>query len=543
MKLLKTLDFLGTSPYFFVEGSGNSKSTLGGILSILVSFVVLAGCSYFFNLLFSRSKYSVIQNEEYFPEAFRYWHSDDVSFKILNRTFGHIPDGDRLFDVTGQWWKSTNLKLADGSKYDSLYIEDFKLEKCDVNYHMNNTRDLWENQKYIDTSYCLPKNKILNSSRVFASENYTGTVMWFHRCVNTTTKNDCYPIETINTLLENIFIQVKIKDYYFDHKLIGNTGIPYIYTDIQQVSSTAYKRIWYHFRELTYNTDIGYIFPETELNIYNNLAQTTTSTDIRTKTTVPGSFGAVSLNMYGMRMNYNKSYYKAQNMLADMGGILKGLISLAAVLNYYTSMKLYYLTIITQNIGFLIHNQPKTNKKLVPESPRKEKKELNPEKIHDTEQINLSPPSHDVKSILKNRNNVNKSEMKSIEAKSITFSPTSKRNPQSLSASYSDKIKTTKKKFSLKEILCAPCCLASKASSKNNAILFARLQQRVKEDLDISNLISKLNTVDLINFIIFGKPKPEFVKNFINPRYLRDEQEIPDKLIELRNQVIKGLTN
>ena len=108
MKLLKTLDFLGTRPYFFIEGSGNSKTTLGGILSVLVSFVVLAGCSYFFNLLFSRSKYSVLQNEQYFPEAFRYWYSDDVSFKILNRTFGHISDGDRLFDVTGQWWKSTN---------------------------------------------------------------------------------------------------------------------------------------------------------------------------------------------------------------------------------------------------------------------------------------------------------------------------------------------------------------------------------------------------------------------------------------------------
>jgi hypothetical protein len=130
--------------------------------------------------------------------------------------------------------------------------------------------------------------------------------------------------------------------------------------------------------------------------------------------------------------------------------------------------------------------------------------------------------------------NVSKSDIKYNNSK--LSSPPFKKSPPS------ELLKSPKKKFLLKEILCAPCCLTSKASNRNNSILFTRLQMRVKEDLDISNLISKLNNVDLINYLMFGTPKPHFVKNFINPRYLREEQQIPDKLVQLRKEVIEGLT-
>ena len=74
------------------------------------------------------------------------------------------------------------------------------------------------------------------------------------------------------------------------------------------------------------------------------MANTREATDLRSSPTIPGSFMVVSLNMYALKQNYVRKYYKAQNMIADLGGMMKGIIMLATFLNIYMSEVLYSIS-------------------------------------------------------------------------------------------------------------------------------------------------------------------------------------------------------
>jgi hypothetical protein len=68
------------------------------------------------------------------------------------------------------------------------------------------------------------------------------------------------------------------------------------------------------------------------------------------KTTIAQSIAAVSFNMNSMKTNYSKYFYKGQNWIADVGGLLKALVSLAGIINLHFSSNLYYYKILDASI-------------------------------------------------------------------------------------------------------------------------------------------------------------------------------------------------
>jgi hypothetical protein len=61
----------------------------------------------------------------------------------------------------------------------------------------------------------------------------------------------------------------------------------------------------------------------------------TTTTPTTTKTAV------TPMKMYQLKQKFMRKFYKAQNMMADLGGLLKGVLMLATILNFYFSEKNY----------------------------------------------------------------------------------------------------------------------------------------------------------------------------------------------------------
>jgi hypothetical protein len=252
-------------------------------------------------------------------------------------------------------------------------MENIELDKCNVSTNFKSNSNLWENEKFINDTICMKPNQDFNSSGLFGDNGYTGLVFWIHRCQNTTLKANCLPSEEIDRILVNVFFYVRFTDYYFNHKLIGDTGVPYIFADTVQASSTAYKRVWYNFQNTEYISDYGYIFTDNFINNYTTYGSKDSSVDLRLQedTTIPGSFAVISLNMHPMKKVYQRKYYKAQNMIADLGGLFKGILLLAAIINYYFSERLYFHELIEYNSNSVIVEDDSSNPGNIIKSPEK----------------------------------------------------------------------------------------------------------------------------------------------------------------------------
>jgi len=112
------------------------------------------------------------------------------------------------------------------------------------------------------------------------------------------------------------------------------------------VSSTIYKRIFFYQRPVLYTTDYGYVFEDfQDISFYQTL-DSKENVDLRPQGTVPGSFALISVMMDKYNNFYFRKYYKIQNFLADVGGIVKGLLLISGFVNYLFSEEFFYVDLV-----------------------------------------------------------------------------------------------------------------------------------------------------------------------------------------------------
>lgn len=479
MNLITNLDFLGTKPVFFINGKTSSQTIFGGLLSLISALIILASSGYFIQMLFSRSSFSVILSEDFNPKPIKSWNEPEFSVMLQNRLLADIPDKNRIYGITAQTWCNKPVPQSDGTTKQVTEILPVKLEKCDVKKNFANSTELWRDQKLINDSYCITPGQNISSIRLFGENDYCGVVFWIHKCQNSTTKQDCYPDDIITKELQNIFVLTRFRDYYFDHNLLGETGIPYVYSDLQQASISAYKRAWYLFRNVEYESDEGFILPEGVTNKYTNLAGTREATDLRASPTVPGSFMVISLNMHQLKQKFMRKFYKAQNMVADLGGLLKCVLMLGSILNYYFSEKLYYNQIINSNIYNYEEN----------------------ELFHENGGVRNRP----------NIITIHNSAMSEINrVAKIHFN-----NPRDMISSELPR----KRRFILifKEIILPLFCIKDKSNSHRKMKLFHELKRIAQEQLDLNSIIKSQNSIDKLTYIFISTQHKVLFDNCSNP--------------------------
>lgn len=92
---MKNLDFLGTKPVFFINGETSSKTTFGGLLSVISALLILAASGYFIQMLFSRSSFNVLLSEDYNQNPTKSWNEPEFSVMLQNRLLEDIPTCSR----------------------------------------------------------------------------------------------------------------------------------------------------------------------------------------------------------------------------------------------------------------------------------------------------------------------------------------------------------------------------------------------------------------------------------------------------------------
>jgi hypothetical protein len=163
MNFITSLDFLGKKPTLLIKGETSNKTLFGGVLSILVTCALIAGTSYFTNMLLSRNSYSVILAEEYYPNSYIDWEGYEFSSIVLDRLANPFPDEDRIYSMTGtRFWVKPVIN-SDGSNGTQTITVKFPMEKCNVTRHFANNVEYWKKEKHIEKSYCIPTGLNLNT--------------------------------------------------------------------------------------------------------------------------------------------------------------------------------------------------------------------------------------------------------------------------------------------------------------------------------------------------------------------------------------------
>jgi hypothetical protein len=551
MKWISFIDFLGTKPTLNIRGKTGYQTLFGGLLSIVVFCLLMAGAGYFINQLLSKTNFTIIQSEEYSPLGFMDWTNNEFAVTLVDRIGQQIPEADRIYSISAFWFHYEEVKTSSGSIMNTK-MKFFDMEYCDLNKHFSNSTNLWKDEKFLSTSYCLPKDVPLNTSQVYGSTGNKGITLWLTRCLNTTTKKNCFSPERVEKELENVIVMTRFKNYYFDHKVDGDTGIPYIYTHTPSVSSTVYIRFWYDMQNIEYVTDDSLFLSSSNVRQYNTLGDLKQTTDLTKDTVIPGTFATLLINMHSMKKNVKKNYYKFQNMLADLGGLMKGILTVAGVINMYFSDKLYFNFIINQNLNSLVELK----------SNQQEKNQDNKSKFFEKSTLNNNHPSEFIlkDDISKNENsefhnnnylsynnamkNLNNQEDKTKQSNSVNQSKNIvpikiKVTPlpkNLLSKNYMNQIK-----FGYDELIFPAWCLSKKSKARKNLNFHNKLCELINNKFDMSNLFNKLCNVDKLEYIMCGE-EINFINTMFNPTFYKDGKiPLESDEVLLRDKILKNL--
>jgi hypothetical protein len=542
-KIFKEIDIMGISPKLYYKNHLKHKSVFGGIISFIFYSIVMFLLTYFLSIFFFRHNFTIYENVEKKKLLTKMWSNDEFSIIVLDKYFNNIEDHERIYEIYADIWTDSREVSVNGTIQSKTIINKLDLEKCNISKFKN--KDLWKDEKLINESYCFTSdlnNTKLNTTGTYGETGYTGIVIWIKLCTNNTNKTDCYPLEYSKKILENVFVYIKFLDFYFDNEKSNNNAISYIYSELVQSSSSAYKRQWYLFQKIHYNYDNGYLLSVYYKKTYDSLSSSYNSIDLRTNTTIENSFFVVSLNMNGSERIINKKFYKFQDLCADLGGIFNALWLFCLAVNYMFSYHKMYENIINRNINnyYLKEYNFKKDINTKTQILLNKNKLLSNNKMININNNNLKKSKSNF--ILDNTNTESNNEKKKLKITMLNKLKKNydlfKFNNTSFNSSFSNlyqKNKTfikNKKIFSLfllnlqkKQRLKIPllqktnpffffCYFKYYNHPNKNISYFALISSIIRKQLDIENILLITNIIDKLELSL--------IKNPINYRYLEN---------------------
>lgn len=322
LSMIIEADVLGVEASLYAQkGSTQNKNLFGGIISILMIILIFIGSVFFVSQFFDRSQLSLISNFEENPN-------------VMVKSFDKLPFMVRLSGnlnalIPDNYYKITYFAVAfDETKGGGQTSFPVKMEKCDLDTHFGTRKDLFKNVQDIQTYFCPVWDRNFDLSGIYGSTNFTYGIMFFAPCVGS---DEC---------AERKLVYSSLSSSYLDYVTVTNMIQHYepdpnkesLFKGRIAVSSTIYKRIWVYFEMINYATDFGYIFEEKKLINFNDVKDYSVDVDLRNVTDT--NFLWLTLLNYPTTLSFTRSYMKAQALLANIGGIIKGLSICGMIITY-----------------------------------------------------------------------------------------------------------------------------------------------------------------------------------------------------------------
>lgn len=347
MKLIKSIDAFSTKPEFLVDNASRMQTTFGGLLTALTYIMIIVFSCIFGVELVQKAKPNVYYNNVYVTTTDKLYYGADPNqlfwkYDFLFNKTDSTP-GTRLIDD-----RAVNLY---GLNYqgEAIGFVQYNLHLCDndpiyqqvAQYFDYSDNAYLEQNKASNMSYCIdvPKGQNLFMGNISALGHAEGFGVYLGRCTNNTREPDqlpCYPDEVIDNYLLGSAWFFDFLTYQYDPLNYTNPAKRYVQSYNFGIGSGGNtEKVQIGQTQIT--TDEGLVFTDLQTNLYfqiDDFIQSPASED--------GLLVECIVEMGPGLAIYKRNYYKIQNWLADVGGVLKALMTLASLVNYWISDFLFY---------------------------------------------------------------------------------------------------------------------------------------------------------------------------------------------------------
>jgi hypothetical protein len=345
-ELILKSDILGPNPSLKIHKNKRHSSIPGGIISILAFFLILTVAIYFIERMLSRSDKTITFNV--FPTESQSFDFSKVPIIFIFTDYLGFPlkNVEKYFRTYVATWdiKQNNNTIITTPTF-------LKFEKCDINKHFSSEHKFFfENIPFLSDHICINPDQKFFLNNTFASiKGFSTFSIYLQICSNNTSQNktNCYEESRIQRELSGMYFNIKFLEYSFNHSNIDSPGNLYLRSDAIPVSPSVYKKEIYTVKQVEYISDYGFIQESKDTKNYYYLSDNKESTDLSPDANSHRTFVYYQFTMDPKTESYTRIFMKAQTLLANIGGVIKGVLVSCEILTTIFLKELYYIDLIS----------------------------------------------------------------------------------------------------------------------------------------------------------------------------------------------------
>jgi hypothetical protein len=346
-QLIISSDIIGLNPSILIDYKRKHSTLFGGIISILSIISIILISLFFITDFLGKKQSSVIYNYEQSRYVQRNLSQYPYTLRLATPVGGLIPDS--FYYVHSELWKMKSFNLSGQVILNATRVV-LVQEKCDINKHLGQYRNLFENVAYLNDSYCpvASANDLDVRTPYGESIDFNFIQHYVVKCNNDTSKNitNCSPMDKINSNLGNVFLSMNFLEYSLDHTDLISPGKISLRSEIIPMSSSIFSRVWFYITNIKYFSDDGFIFESKKYFDYFKISRPKFTYNL-VGSVVPNSISVVTFTMENSFEIYEKKYMKVQSFLANVGGIIEAIWICAQIISYLICKMLYDTDLIS----------------------------------------------------------------------------------------------------------------------------------------------------------------------------------------------------
>jgi hypothetical protein len=342
---LQTIDLVSDSVSLRHNKSDRLRSGLGGILTILIVIFLVYCINYFGEDIIKKEKPITTFSKAYQPSSKIYLNNTPVVMAFYNSLGKQYMNIEKYITFVAQRY------YFEAGNIDYTYMN---VEPCDEDRHLGGYKQLFRDNKINVTNgvYCLNsnttryKNGTVEEIPDIYFENENGAAdsslisTSIQTCKNTTSNPKCASKTDIDKVGNDLFIMAYAVDGYVDLSDYSNPYKQYLQSLLINISPTVIKATHIMMKNTYITTDSGIIMEDiAEQNIYQIESS---KTDVVTS---PYVFYSYYLESTRITDRYFRRYVKIQDLVANIGGLIRCLFMVSTMLTTFFSESKLFLDI------------------------------------------------------------------------------------------------------------------------------------------------------------------------------------------------------
>ena len=344
--LILKVDSFGTIMTFYLRGFKDYRSNLGGFVTLLIYIISFAFAVYFAQEFWEKSTPTISTSLTINSNPSKLNYPNDIFFMIglsidsspfLNEKF-YRPIGQIKTKINGT---------------ETFLTKNLSLETC--NNIFNENYKYYDSIKHLNLSnfYCLSldknKNNGIEQEELFINEfwgndGFQMIQIKLYNCSTLAQKEDeCESNDLILEKLKSAIVTYYSLNNYIDTNNYKNPYVKGIEDNFYYVSHKKSYSVTQYLKHVEIHSDIGLIFKEEEINGDNEVDSMVEYSEIDPD---DGKLFTITIQLTNKIEIYNRSYYKIQDLGADVGAIYGVLHMVFGIIFQYYNTSKFFVNII-----------------------------------------------------------------------------------------------------------------------------------------------------------------------------------------------------